>query len=90
MHYGYHIGIDEFADWLPLLLPILILHLILLSVALWDLVRRDQSADYKWMWGAIIILINIIGPILYFIFGRKERSYASTSGKSSSKKVRKS
>ncbi|WP_268238677.1 PLDc N-terminal domain-containing protein [Lentibacillus kapialis] len=25
----------------------------------------------KWMWALIIIFINIIGPIIYFIFGRR-------------------
>lgn len=90
MYFGYHIGIDELGDWLPLLLPFMFLHLILFSVALWDLLRRDQGVEYKWLWAAIIILINMIGPILYFIFGRRDRSYESTSSEPSSKKVRKS
>ncbi|GIN74816.1 hypothetical protein J14TS2_52910 [Bacillus sp. J14TS2] len=90
MHYGYHLEIDEIGAWLPLLLPILILHLILFSVALWDLLKTDQRTDYKWLWGVVIILVNIIGPILYFILGRRQRSDASTSSKSTPKKVRKS
>ncbi|MBD8006715.1 PLD nuclease N-terminal domain-containing protein [Bacillus norwichensis] len=90
MHYGYHIGIDELGNWLPLILPVVILHLILFSVALWDLLKRNQSKEYKWMWGMIIILINMIGPILYFIFGRRHSLDAPTSSKPDSKKVRKS
>lgn len=90
MHYGYHIEIDELRNWLPLLLPVLVLHLILIIVALWDLLRRNQNTENKWMWLLIIILINMVGPILYFIFGRREGSNAPSSSKQTSKKVRKS
>ncbi|PEZ09330.1 transcriptional regulator [Bacillus sp. AFS018417] len=73
MHYGYEIGIEELGDWLPLLLPLLILQFILISVALWDLLKRDFSNEYKWLWVAIIVFVSIFGPILYFILGRRER-----------------
>ncbi|MGG0238212.1 PLD nuclease N-terminal domain-containing protein [Bacillus rhizoplanae] len=73
MHYGYEIGIEELWNWLPLLLPLLILQVILISVALWDLLKRDFSNEYKWLWVAIIVFISIFGPILYFTVGRRER-----------------
>ncbi|MGG0276387.1 PLD nuclease N-terminal domain-containing protein [Bacillus rhizoplanae] len=73
MHYGYEIGIEELWNWLPLLLPLLILQVILISVALWDLLKRDFSNEYKWLWVAIIVFISIFGPILYFTVGRRGR-----------------
>jgi len=73
MHFGYEIGIEELWNWLPLLLPFLILQLILFSVALWDLLKRDVSSENKWIWIAIIFLVNILGPILYFTIGRRGR-----------------
>lgn len=59
-------------EYLPILAPIIIIQLILLLVALIDVIRIKQTNGPKWMWVLIIICINIFGPILYFIFGRKE------------------
>ncbi|RPF50554.1 PLDc N-terminal domain-containing protein [Aquisalibacillus elongatus] len=56
---------------LLMLLPLIILQSILLIVAIIDLIRIQQTNGPKWVWALIIILINIIGPILYFIIGRR-------------------
>jgi hypothetical protein len=56
---------------LPIIAPILIIQLILIIVAIIDLVRIENTNGPKWMWALIILLINIIGPILYFVIGRK-------------------
>jgi Flp pilus assembly protein protease CpaA len=73
MQYGYEIGIDKLWDWLPLLLPLLILQLILLFVALRDLLKRNLSNESKWLWIMIIVFVNLFGPILYFTIGRRGR-----------------
>jgi hypothetical protein len=57
---------------LPLLIPVLIIQLILLIVALLDLRKQAVTRGPKWMWALIIIFVNIIGPILYFVLARKE------------------
>jgi hypothetical protein len=53
------------------------LQLALLAVALIDIRRRDVDAinGSKRLW-RMVVLINFIGPIAYFVFGRKrpERS----------------
>lgn len=61
---------------LSLVLPLAALELILIIVALVDLVRRepDQVNGSKVMWTLIILFISTIGPICYFILGRKERN----------------
>ena len=60
---------------LSLVLPLAALELILIIVALIDLIRRepDRVNGSKIVWGLIIVLISTIGPICYFILGRKER-----------------
>lgn len=58
---------------LLVLLPLLILQFILLVVALLDLVKRPETNGPKWVWLLVIVLINLIGPVLYFVFGRTKR-----------------
>jgi hypothetical protein len=57
---------------LPFIIPILVIQVILLIVALLDLVKQPATRGPKWMWAVIIIFVNIIGPVIYFIVGRKE------------------
>ena len=59
-------------QYLPLLIPVVLIELGLLITALVDLVRRPQTRGPKWAWALVIIFINFIGPIIYFIAGRKE------------------
>ena len=62
----------ETSNLLMILAPFIIIQLILLITALVDLVKRPKTLGPKWLWAIIIIFINIIGPILYFIIGRKD------------------
>jgi Phospholipase_D-nuclease N-terminal len=59
---------------LLLVIPILVIQLGLLVWALYDLTRPDRrvKGDSKVVWALIIIFINIIGPILYFLVGRED------------------
>jgi len=57
---------------LLLLIPILLLQLGLQIFALVDLIRRPKTQLPKWVWALIILLLEIFGPIIYFLFGRKE------------------
>lgn len=62
---------DLFKEYLPIFLPLIIIQFILLAIALVDLFKQENTRGPKLAWLFIIIFINIIGPILYFIFGRK-------------------
>jgi len=55
-----------------LILPLLIIQFILLIVAIIDLIRVPETNGPKWMWAVIIVIVNIVGPIAYFIFGRRQ------------------
>ena len=63
---------QQLKDYIPLLIPIIVIQLGLMIAALVDLVRRPNVNGPKWMWVLIIMLVNIIGPIIYFVVGRKE------------------
>lgn len=66
-------GWDTIVEILPFLIPLLILQLILLIVALVDLIKRQKvRGGNKVLWALIIVFVNIIGPIVYLIFGREE------------------
>jgi hypothetical protein len=56
-----------------LLLPLVLIELGLLAFALVDLIKRKKvKGGNKWVWGIIIVLLNFIGPIIYFVLGREE------------------
>jgi hypothetical protein len=60
----------ETVNW-ALITPILVIQAILLIVALADLIKIDKTNGPKWIWVIIIFFINIVGPILYFVIGRR-------------------
>lgn len=59
--------------WLPLLAPLIALQLALQAAAIIDLVRRERvRGGNKWVWGAVIVLGEMLGPLVYFVAGREE------------------
>jgi len=63
----------DLGQLIPLIIPLVLVQLGLMAFALYDLVRRKQvKGGSKWLWGIIIVVVNIIGPILYFVLGREE------------------
>lgn len=63
---------ESVQEWIPLLAPILLIEIALMIVALVDLARRERTKGPKWVWVLVIIFINLIGPVLYFLFSRDE------------------
>ena len=63
---------DAIKEYLPLLIPIILIELVLVVIALTDLLRRDKIRGQKWAWALVILFIQIFGPIAYLIFGREE------------------
>ncbi|MDQ0155068.1 PLD nuclease N-terminal domain-containing protein [Robertmurraya andreesenii] len=62
----------ESINW-GILLPILVIQLILLVVAIIDLIRIEKTNGPKWLWVLLILFVNIIGPVLYFVIGRRNQ-----------------
>jgi hypothetical protein len=57
---------------LLIFISVVLLQLILMIIALVDLYKREATHGPKWIWALVIILGVLFGPIVYFLFGRKE------------------
>ncbi|MGE7877650.1 PLD nuclease N-terminal domain-containing protein [Peribacillus muralis] len=73
LHYGWNELKDiDFMSILPIVLPVIAIGLILVIIALIDLYRNRKMRNNVLLWTLIIIFANTIGPILYFVIGRKD------------------
>lgn len=61
-------------EFLPLLIPLVILQLVLMGVGLYDLTRPERRVrgGNKLVWGAVIVFGELLGPLIYFLFGRED------------------
>ena len=63
----------DLGQFIPLIIPIVLVELGLLAFALYDLLKRKRvRGGSKWVWGILIVVVNIIGPIIYLLLGREE------------------
>ena len=51
--------------------PVLVLQLIFMIIALVSCIREEKTNGSKWLWIPIILFISLIGPVLYFVVGRR-------------------
>ena len=72
MSFEVPMNANEFLEMLPLLAPIFLVWLVMLIAGLADLVRRQNTRGPKWVWYLVVIFFSILGPVLYFLFGREE------------------
>lgn len=75
----YGIGINDlkeidFVALAPIILPVVAVVLIIIIIALIDLYRNKNRRENVWLWTFAILLVIPLGPILYFIIGRKDRN----------------
>lgn len=64
---------DMIIEYLPFLIPIILAELALAITALVHVLKHPHYRfGSKGMWIAIVLLIQIIGPITYFLVGRGE------------------
>lgn len=64
---------EEFMEYLPFLLPLIIIQFVLQIVALVHLLKHpNYRFGNKIFWIIFILLGQMIGPIVYFVFGREE------------------
>jgi hypothetical protein len=59
---------------IALLVPIIVIQVGLMIAALVDLERSERRVrgGSKIVWALVIVFVNIVGPILYFVAGREE------------------
>lgn len=62
---------DKVLEYLPFLIPIILLEVILAVTALIHVIKHPKyKFGNKIMWIIIVLFIQIIGPIIYFVFGK--------------------
>ena len=59
---------------IALLIPIALIQLGLMVAALFDLEKSERTVrgGNKLVWVLVIVFVNIVGPIIYFVAGRDE------------------
>ena len=59
---------------LPFLIPLFILEIALIAFALYDLTRPERRVrgGSKLLWGIVIVVFQLLGPLLYFLIGRED------------------
>jgi hypothetical protein len=62
----------QLQQYIPFLVPLVIIQLALIIAALVDLIKRKKTRGPKWAWLLAILFINYIGPIVYFVLGRED------------------
>ena len=66
---------ETLVQMLPFMVPLIILEVVLTVVALVDLAKRKHvTGGNKIIWVLVTVGIQIIGPVIYLIAGRKEES----------------
>lgn len=65
---------DKIMEFLPFLIPLMIAEFALLSFTLYHiLTHKHYKRGNRTLWLIItIVLMNFIGPILYFLLGKEE------------------
>jgi hypothetical protein len=59
---------------LALVAPIVVIQFGLMIAALLDLEREERRVrgGSKLVWALVVVFVNVIGPIVYFLAGREE------------------
>jgi hypothetical protein len=66
------IGMELFGVDLAVVAPLLIIEFLLIVVALVAWFKTEKTNGPKWMWLLIILFITMLGPILFFVIGRRQ------------------
>lgn len=65
---------NDMADYLPILIPLIILQLVLIVLSVRDILKQEQfKFGSRTLWLLISCFISLIGPILYFAFGKEDQ-----------------
>ncbi len=62
----------DIMQFLPLIIPLILVQLGLMVYCLLDLSRRERTKGPKWVWALVIILGELIGPVIYLLAGRED------------------
>lgn len=64
---------DTIIKYLPVLLPVIVIEL---TLAIFSFIHVLRHPHYKFgnklIWSLVVLFIQFIGPVIYFVFGRGE------------------
>lgn len=64
---------DFLKENLPIFLPLIILELLLMITAVGHILKHpNYRFGNKVLWLFVVVVIQIVGPVVYFVFGRGE------------------
>ena len=64
---------SQIQEFLPFMIPLLILQFSLMGYAVYHiLTHKTYKIGNRPLWLVVSILVNFIGPILYFLLGKEE------------------
>ncbi|RCW62977.1 PLDc N-terminal domain-containing protein [Saliterribacillus persicus] len=63
---------EELGINFALLAPLLLIQLLLAIIGLVAWFKTEETNGPRMLWLVIILLVSYIGPILFFIFGRRQ------------------
>lgn len=65
---------DKIMEFLPFLIPLVIVQFALLGYALWHILTHNTyKRGSRALWLVVtIVLMNYVGPILYFLLGKED------------------
>ena len=64
---------EQIMQYLPFLIPVVILEFALMITALIHVLRHDHyKLGNRVLWVIVVVLVGIIGPIIYFVLGRSD------------------
>lgn len=64
-------NVDLLGEYLPFFIPFIILDIVLAVTALVHVLKHpNYRFGNKVMWIIVVLCIQLIGPVVYFVFGR--------------------
>lgn len=64
---------ETLIQYLPLLIPVILIELLLAVTALIHVLKHPRyKFGNRTVWIIVVLLVQIIGPVIYFVFGKEE------------------
>ncbi len=64
---------ENLVEYLPFLIPLILIELVLMIAALIHVIKHPHyKFGNKPLWIVIVLVVQIFGPVVYFVFGRGE------------------
>ncbi len=66
--------LSDLGSYIGIILPLIFIEIIMKIIAIVDVLKKDREVRWsKTGWIISIIIFTLIGWLLYFLFGRKEK-----------------